>query len=285
MRETLCAESPAKINLRLEILKKRDDGYHELRTVFQKISLYDTLHFTLKKATGVTMTTDDPDLPVGKTNLVHRAVVAVLERSDYEGGVHIRLEKRIPLGGGLGGGSSDAAAALKAMNQLLGNGLSRKELMEIGKGIGADVPFFLAEGAAIGTGIGDRLRKIALPSLWYVLINPRFEVSTRWAYQNFVLTKRRFHLNIRKFTKTPRQICNILQNDLEEVVAGRYPQIRTMKGILSSVGALGVLMTGSGPTVFGIFPGEKDAREAKEKVKRMVRRKRWRVLSASGISV
>jgi len=285
MPETLCLESPAKINLRLKILRKRDDGYHELRTVFQKISLHDTLHFTLKKGKGITITTDDPDLAVGKTNLVHQAVAAILKRSDYQGGVHIQLEKRIPVGGGLGGGSSDAATALKAMNRLLGLDLSRKELMEIGKGIGADVPFFFIDGAAIGTGIGDRLRKISLPSLWYVLINPRFEVSTRWAYQNFILKKKRFRLKVVRFIQNPRKISRILQNDLEEVVAGQYPQIGTMKKILSRVGALGALMTGSGPTVFGIFTGEKEAREANERVRRILRGKGWSVLSASSISV
>ena len=163
MTETLHLESPAKVNLRLEILKRREDGYHELRTLLQKISLHDTLHFSLKKEKGVSINTDHPKLPIGKDNLVYKAAQSMLKVSDYKGGVCIEIEKRIPLGAGLGGGSSNAATTLKAMNQLLKSNLSKKELMEMGLEIGADVPFFFLEGAAIGLGIGERLKKIKLP--------------------------------------------------------------------------------------------------------------------------
>ena len=253
MTEALHLKSPAKVNLRLEILRRREDGYHELRTILQKISLQDTLHFDLKKEKGISITTDHPDLSVGKSNLVYRAAQSILKRSDYKGGVRIEIEKKIPLGAGLGGGSSNAAATLKALNQMLRLKLPKKELMRIGLGIGADVPFFLVEGSAIASGIGERLKKIDLPDLWYVLIYPNFEVSTRWAYQNFVLTKRRFHFKFHKFPKTPEEISSLLGNDLEEPVSKEYPEIGVMKKMLYSAGALGALMTGSGPTVFGIF--------------------------------
>lgn len=284
MTGTLHLESPAKVNLRLEILKKREDGYHELRTILQKISLHDTLHFSLEKEKGVFITTDQPNLPVGKSNLVYKAVRSILKRTDYREGVCISIEKRIPLGAGLGGGSSNAATTLKGLNQLLEVGLSKKELMGIGLGIGADVPFFFLEGAAIGSGIGERLKKIALPNLWYVLIYPNFEVSTRWAYHNFVLTKVRFHLKLHKLSRTPKGIARILRNDLEEVVSERYPQIGIMEKILCSAGALSASMTGSGPTVFGIFPEEGSALKAFEGVKKMVRGKGWMVLNASSIT-
>jgi 4-diphosphocytidyl-2-C-methyl-D-erythritol kinase len=284
MVETLHLESPAKVNLRLEILKKREDGYHEVRTILQKISLYDTLHFCLEKEKWISITSDHPALPIGKRNLVHQAVQSILKRSSYKGGVRIKIEKRIPLGAGLGGGSSNAATALKALNQLLNMDLSTKELMGIGAEIGADVPFFFFKGDAIGSGIGERLKKIELPVLWYVLIYPNFEVSTRWAYQSSVLTKKPFRLKLQAFPRTPKGISRILQNDLEEVVSKKYPQIGAMKQIICSVGALGASMTGSGPTVFGIFQGEGNALQAYKRVKMMVRGKGWIVLKAHSIA-
>ena len=281
--EALRLVSPAKVNLRLEILKKREDGYHELRSILQTINLHDLLHFSLKKERGISITTDHPNLPVGKSNLVYQAVQSILKKSDYQGGVLIEIEKRIPLGAGLGGGSSNAATALKAMNQLLKIDLPKKELMRMGLEIGADVPFFFFEGAAIVSGIGERLKKIELPGLWYVLIYPNFEVSTRWAYQNFILTKRQFHFNLHKLLRTPNEISRLLWNDLEEVVSREYPQIGVMKKMLYSAGALGTLMTGSGPTVFGVFSEEGGALEAYKKVRKMVRGKGWIVLNAHSI--
>jgi len=284
MTNTLHLESPAKVNLRLEILKRREDGYHELRTILQKISLHDTLHFFLKKEKGVSITTDHPKLPVGKDNLVFRAAQSVLKVSGYKGGIHIEIEKRIPLGAGLGGGSSNAATALKGLNQLLKMDLSKRELMGMGLEIGADVPFFFLEGAAIGLGIGERLKKIKLPILYFVLIYPNYEVSTRWAYENFVLTNQRIHFNLHKFLRTPEGISRILLNHLEEVVSEKYPQIDIMKKILFSAGALGTLMTGSGPTVFGLFPEGKSAAGAYEKIRKLVGRKGWVVFNTHSIT-
>jgi 4-diphosphocytidyl-2-C-methyl-D-erythritol kinase len=283
MTDTIHLESPAKVNLRLEVLKKRADGYHELRTILQKITLHDVLHFSLKKERGISIKTTHPHLPVGKRNLVYQAVQSILNKSDYKGGVFIEIEKRIPLGSGMGGGSSNAATSLKAMNQLLRVNLSKKELMGLGLEIGADVPFFFSEGAAIVTGIGERLKKIELPGLWYVLIYPNFEVSTRWAYRNFVLTNKRFHFNLHGLLRSPKEISNLLLNDLEGVVSREYPQIGVMKKMLYSAGALGALMTGSGPTVFGVFSEEGGASEAYKKVKKMIRGRGWIVLNARNI--
>lgn len=283
MTDTLYWESPAKVNLRLEILKKREDGYHEIRTIFQKISLHDTLHFSLRQRRGVRITTDHPGLPTGKRNLVYQAVRSLLERSDYGGGVDVEIEKRIPLGAGLGGGSSNGATALAALNRLLKINLTQKELMEVGAEIGADVPFFLFEGSAIGSGVGERLRKITLPTIWYILIYPNFEVSTRWAYQNFILTKTKYHFNLHKLLKTPEGIVHLLWNDLEGVVSGEYSEIRIMKRMLASAGAMGTMMTGSGPTVFGLFFGEKQATEAYQRLKRKVRGRGWRIFQAHSI--
>ncbi len=283
MTDSLHLKSHAKINLRLEILKKREDGYHELRTLFQKISLHDTLRFSLKKKKGISITTDHPKLPLGKKNLVYEAAQSMFKGSGYKGGIHIEIEKKIPLGAGLGGGSSNAATTLIALNQLLGTNFSRKQLMEMGLRIGADVPFFFLKGAAVGLGIGEQLKKEKLPAVWYVLIYPNFEVSTRWAYQHFMLTNQRFHINLHRFLKTPQEISRILFNHLEEVVSKRYPEIRLMKEYLLSAGALGALMTGSGPTVFGLFPEARSAAKAFEKVKGLIDGKGWVVFKARGI--
>ena len=284
MKELLHFESPAKINLRLEILRKREDGYHEIRTILQKISVHDTLYFSLRKEKGVSIKADHPNLPIGKGNLVYKAVQSVMRESGYRGGILVEIKKRIPLGAGLGGGSSNAATTLKAMDQLLNLKVSRKRLMEMGLEIGADVPFFFFGGAAVGSGIGERLRKIELPVLWFVLIYPNFEVSTRWAYQNFVLTNERIHFNLQKFTKTPEGISHILLNHLEEVVSEKYPQIDNMKKILCSAGALAALMTGSGPTVYGIFSDGKSATEAYARIKELAKRRGWIVLKAQSIT-
>jgi len=267
----------------LEIFKERKDGYHEVRTLLQKIDLHDTIQFSLKREKGITISADHPDLPVGEANLVYPAAQSMLTKADYPGGVHINIEKRIPLGAGLGGGSSNAATTLKALNQLLKMGFQKEELMKMGVRIGADVPFFFLDGAAIGSGIGERLKEIKLPALWYVLIYPNFQVSTRWAYQNFVLTKRRFHSNLHRFLNTPKGISDILWNDLEEVVSEKYHDITIMKKVLLDAGALGALMTGSGPTVFGVFSQKEGSLKAFQKVKRNVIRKRWVVLNTHSI--
>jgi len=283
MVKALRLKSPAKVNLRLEILRRREDGYHEVRTILQKISLSDTLSVSLKKEKGISISTDHPRLPIARGNLVYRVAQMILKKSEYKGGLHIDIRKEIPLGAGLGGGSSNAAATLKALDQLLEIGLPTKELMKMGLGIGADVPFFFLDGAAIAAGVGERLRKIELPDLSYVLINPNFEVSTRWAYQNFILTKRHFHFNLQGLVKTPEGISRLLWNDLEGVVSHKYPQIEEMKKMLLSAGALGALMTGSGPTVFGVFSGKREAEKAFKKLEHKVRRRGWIILKTHSL--
>ncbi len=285
MGHALRLDSPAKVNLVLEIVGKREDGYHELRTIFQKIDLHDTLRFSLQREKGIRIATNHASLPTGRGNLVYRAAEAMFARSGYDGGVSIRIQKRIPLGAGLGGGSSNAATTLKALNGLLKAGLGRRDLMALGLSLGADVPFFFMKGSAVGTGIGERLRQTTLPELWFVLIYPNFEVSTRWAYENFVLTKNRFQYKIHKFLKTREGVSRALRKDLEAVVSARHPQIQVMKEMLYAAGALGALMTGSGPTVFGIYADEGGASEGYQKIKRMVRGKPWVVLRANSISV
>ena len=287
MKRTLQLKSPAKVNLRLEILRKREDGYHEIRTVFQKIRLSDTIDFSLREEEEIVVTTDQPGLPVGRNNLVHRAASAFFSRCGYRGGINIHIAKRIPLGAGLGGGSSNAATTLKALDRLLDVGLSGRELAAMGARIGADVPFFLADrGSALATGIGERLGRIDLPELWFVLIYPNFEISTRWAYQNFdehfQLTKRPFRLKIQSLV-TPEDVSRILKNDLERAVSKKFHQIEEMKENLASAGALGSLMTGSGPTVFGIFAEEGEASRVHRRILRTVKKNGWIALKTRSL--
>jgi 4-diphosphocytidyl-2-C-methyl-D-erythritol kinase len=284
MKKTLRLKSPAKVNLRLEIVKKREDGYHEIRTLFQKMDLCDTIHFSLGREEGISITTSQPLLPVDRRNLVYRASQAIFSRLSYQGGVAVHIDKKIPLGAGLGGGSSNAATTLQALNQLLGGRLSLEEMMAMAVRIGADVPFFLMEGgSALATGIGERLEKVELPTLWFILIYPNFEVSTAWAYQNIRLTKETVHLKIQEFLSTPDKITRILKNDLEQVVSGKFPQIDQMKDILTSAGAIGSLMTGSGPTVFGIFPEKGEALRAYRDINKRVRANGWIALKARSL--
>src|SRR4030042_659861 len=193
IKKTVRRESPAKVNLMLRVLRRRKDGYHDIKTIFQKISLCDTLWFSLKRAGGVSISTSDLTLPTGEGNIVHRAALLVLNRSDYKGGIAVKIRKRIPIAAGLGGGSSNAATTLQALNQLLHLELTRKELMSMGLKLGADVPFFLMKGSALGSGVGERLQEIHLPKLWYVLINPNFEISTASVYKKMIFTKMPFH--------------------------------------------------------------------------------------------
>ena len=283
MKKTVQLESHAKVNLMLRVLRRREDGYHDIKTIFQKISLHDTLWFTLKRTGGVSISSNNLNLPPGEGNLVHRAALLVLNRSDYKGGIAVRIRKKIPMGAGLGGGSSNAATTLRALNQLLRLELPRKELMSMGLKLGADVPFFLMKGSALGSGIGERLQEIQLPELWYVLINPNFEVSTALVYRKLILTKMRFHYRIQKFFRTPKEIFHLLHNDLEKVVSREHPEINEMKECLNAAGASATLMSGSGPTVFGIFLEEGGASKAYRTITKRVRGKGWRVLRAQSV--
>lgn len=277
-------KSPAKVNLTLKIFSRRKDGYHDIETILQKIDLCDSLKFSLKRKKGIDIATNHPLVPKGEKNLIYRAAKSIFEKIDYRGGLQISIIKKIPIGAGLGGGSSNAATTLLALNCLLNLNLPQKLLSEMGLEIGTDVPFFLFHGDALAKGRGEKLEKISLPKLWYLLVYPNFEVSTRWAYQNFVLTKKKFHFNNQWLFQSPEDISKILWNDLESIVAKRYPVINTMKEILYSVGALGSLMSGSGPTVFGIFQEEFDLLEAYKKITKMVRGKGWRVIKAQSLN-
>ena len=266
---TIELTSYAKVNLRLDVLGKRADGYHEIRTVFQKISLADELSIAIAKS-GIEITCDNPRVPLNENNLAYRAAHILLKNHKIRDGVSISIKKRIPIAAGLGGGSSNAASALMGINQLFELRINPQELMRTGKDIGADVPFFIFGESALATGIGDKLEPLeVIPPLWFLLITPDFPVSTAWAYGNIRrgLTNANNNITISKCINHLQDITTILSNDLEHVVISRYPLIQEIKDALLAEGARGSLMSGSGSTVFGIFESEAGAQEAYAQLK------------------
>lgn len=263
--------SHAKINLGLYVLGKRPDGYHDIWTIFQELEFHDVLYFT-KRDAPLTLTTNHPTLPVGDENLVCRAARAFAQKTGCPTQLAIHLEKQIPLGAGLGGGSSNAAAALCGLNQLFQVGASREELAALGATLGSDVPFFLHGGTAIGTGRGEQIEPLPdLPPCWILLINPRIHVSSAWAYKNINLKLTNFPTKNNVFLQQHNAVTDALrtlENMLEESVISHYPIIASIKNRLLEEGAEWASMSGSGSTVFGVFKEKELAEQALRQIER-----------------
>lgn len=263
--------SPAKINLFLHVIGKRPDGYHNLFMLMGCISLFDTvfLDFSVKR---LNVSCEHPQVPDGETNLAFKAAEEFFRCMGKEDGVRITIKKKIPVGAGLGGGSSNAASVLSGLNNYYGQPLSTDKLMSIGLSIGADVPFFLFGRPAIATGIGEKLNyyKYFQPCR-VLLINPGYVVSTAEIYKklNFRLTKCEKTLKEHNFDDMRFDVERHLHNDLEAVTASIHPDIYLIKKQLVKYGADGALMSGSGPTVFGLFFNFKEAKRAYDHFKTM----------------
>ena len=259
------ARAYAKINLGLEVLYRRSDGYHEIRTMLQTVELYDRLSFQIRDS-GVELVTDDPELPKDEGNLVVRAARLLAEEVEETRGATIELEKTIPAGRGLGGGSSDAAVTLLALNELWQAGLSELDLCRLAARIGMDVPFFLVGGMALGVGRGEEIFPLECQvEVPVVLILPDFAISTAEAYGNLILTKREPSLKLRDLALSclgGRKELLDLVNDLEYATLDYTPAIHKYKEQLLELGASLSLMSGSGSAVFGIFDNEALARSA-----------------------
>ncbi len=262
---SLTLSCPAKVNLYLKVVGRRPDGYHDLVTVMQPLTLADELVLSLTSA-NISLDCNRPDLPVNNNNLAIRAAMAFQEATSQTFGVHLRLTKNIPVAAGLGGGSSDAAGVLRGLNRLRGQPLSSNRLHQVARSLGADVPFFLLSGSALGQGIGDKLSPLILPADWFVLLNPGFPVSTAWVYGNlqppFAVPQKDFFDRLAQEHPT-----HWLHNDLEAVTLTRYPELADLKRLILNEGALGTLMSGSGPTVFGIFKEKSVAVQAADRLK------------------
>lgn len=259
----MLVRAPAKINLYLKILGKREDGYHNIYTIMQKVSLYDIIELQFIKKNRIIVETDCADIPCGENNLAFKAASIFFAHLGEEKGIKIFIKKRIPSGAGLGGGSSDAGAVLRALNKLLGAGFNRVEMLKLAEKVGSDVPFFVHPcKSAIVEGRGELLTPIALEEKWYLLVKPPFSISTAWAYESFdklkiVLTKhvksfKIFNLNKRDFLKR-------FTNDLEKVCMKEFPVLKEIKKRLMASGALNAVMSGSGSTMIGIYNSRDEA--------------------------
>ena len=266
--------APGKINLILRVLDRRSDGYHEVWSLMQTVGLYDELRIAIRPGSSPTidLQCDDATLAVDQTNLVSRAAALVLERAHRQVSVSIDLQKRIPMGAGLGGGSSDAAATILGLNHLLGLGWSRPVMSEIGQALGSDVPFFFAAPTAVATGRGEQVRPVAIAeSRWVLLVNPGFAVDTQWAYQQLASSRRMVapvHESTQRLGRQPvlkwEDIMDAAANDFEPPVCGAHPILRDIKMRLSEAGADVALLSGSGATVFGVFRDNARASQAHE---------------------
>ena len=251
---SITLKAPAKINLCLSVLGRRPDGYHDVEMLMQMVGLYDEVTVAAASGAGVRISCDSDAIPPGEDNIAWKAGHALLKRAGSGAGLSITIRKAIPVAAGLGGGSSDAAAVLAAANEVLGIGLDREELAGIGAKLGMDVPFFFYGPTALAQGRGEMLTELLpMPKLQILLVNPGFETSTAWVYKNLNLrlTKK---VDCNKILRlTVKNIAAGLHNDLETVTAAAHPVIHTIRQALLAQGAAGVLMSGSGPTVFGIF--------------------------------
>lgn len=256
--------APAKLNLCLTITGLRPDGYHELISVFAPVSLYDIVKIE-EANSGINLYWSGRDLEDNTDNLVYKAALYFFEKTGINKGVRITVSKNIPVSSGLGGGSSDAASTLKALNRLWGNPLSRDELEKLALALGADVPFFILQKPAVARGIGEILEPIkAFPQAWYVIVSPRLMVSTAWVYKNVKLdlTKIENQDIVTCFSKEIFKNPDLLSNDLEPVTFKRHPFLKEIKISLLKLGAFNALMTGSGPSIFGIFRSSEEAYKA-----------------------
>lgn len=263
----------AKINLGLDVVRRREDGYHEVRMIMQTIHLYDRLKITKMKTPGIEIHSNLPFLPVNENNLVYKAGKLLMDEFGIREGVRVDLLKRIPVAAGMAGGSSDAAAMLYGMNQLFGLKLSRQALMERGVTIGADVPYCLMRGTALAEGIGEKLKQLPPMVKCPVLIaKPQISVSTKFVYQNLKLDEHTVHPDIDRLIQDIRNkdlqaAVRDMGNVLETVTIPNYPVIAQIKEQMMHSGAVNSMMSGSGPTVFGLFENEKQAKKAYDDMK------------------
>lgn len=261
----------AKINLGLDVVRRLENGYHEVKMVMQTVGIYDVLDFQRTDG-GIVITTDSGELPTDENNLIYKAAKLMLEKYHINEGVKIHLEKHIPIAAGMAGGSTDAAATMKGMNRLFDLGCTLRDLMELGVKIGADVPYCVMGGTALAEGIGEKLTPLAPAPDCYVLVaKPDINVSTKYVYEHLDAQEIGRHPDIDGMVEAIAEeslqgILDRMENVLETVTVKAYPIIQTIKDRMKELGAINSLMSGSGPTVFGIFVEKDMARRAYDKL-------------------
>lgn len=269
--ESIKLEAYAKVNLGLDVVRRLENGYHEVRMVMQTIGLHDSLRLEKAKE-GISLFTDSSEAPGDESNLAYKAAQLMKERYGITEGIVIHLQKRIPVAAGMAGGSTDAAAVLRGMNTLFSLGLSEQELCEAGVNLGADVPYCIIGGTALAEGIGEKLTVLPdVPDTWVLVAKPPIGVSTKYVYENLRLAEIERHPDIDGMVGAVREhslsgIIFRMENILEQVTEKKYPVITRIKSLMEENGAQKALMSGSGPTVFGIYGSREKAEEAAERL-------------------
>ena len=275
MKDRIQLKALAKINLGLAVLRRREDGYHEVKMIMQTISLHDDLEIRRIKTPEIQVKTNLYYLPTNENNLVYKAAKLLMDEFGIKEGVAIQLKKRIPVAAGMAGGSTDGAAVLWGMNQMYGLGLSRQELMERGVKLGADVPYCVQRGTALAEGIGERLSVLpSMPKCTILIAKPGISVSTKFVYENLHANdlKPEQHPDVDRMIEAMKEknldlLCERMGNVLETVTIPAYPVIQEIKEHMMACGAAGAMMSGSGPTVFGIFHSPVQAKAAMKDLK------------------
>ena len=271
--EKVVRKAYAKINFGLDVLRRRPDGYHEVKMIMQTVDIWDQLTFLRSSKPGITLRIAGAELPAGKDNLIVRAAELVMAERNLGEGVEIELEKRIPIAAGMAGGSTDAAAVFHGLNELFGLGMSPDRMKELGVKIGADVPYCIMGGTALSEGIGEKLTALPPPpECILVVAKPDINVSTKYVYENLHADQLTEHPDIDGMIQAIRDgslsgITQRMANVLETVTVKAYPVIHRIKTVMKETGAENALMSGSGPTVFGIFEDEAKAYEAKTQIR------------------
>ncbi len=263
--DSIRLKARAKINLSLDVLGKREDGYHDVRMVMQTIGIYDRLIITKIPEDEIRIQSNLFYLPINENNLIYKAAKLLKDEFGFSGGVDVNLNKFIPVAAGMAGGSTDAAATLFGINKIYELGLSQNKLMELGVQIGADVPYCIMRGTALAEGIGEQLSRLKpVPHMWIVVAKPPINISTKLVYEQLDMNDIIYHPNVNKMIQainkeSIEEIAANMGNVLERVTIPLYPIIDSIKNDMLSHGAINAMMSGSGPTVFGIFPNERTA--------------------------
>ena len=266
--DSVVIKAMAKVNLGLDVLRRRENGYHDVKMVMQTVNLYDTLTISKTENAQIIITTNTGELPLNEDNLIYKAAKLLSTHTGKEYGVKIHLDKQIPIAAGMAGGSTDAAATLLGLNALYDLGLNKEELAKIGVKIGADVPYCIYGGTCLSEGIGEVLTKLPdAPDCFVVIAKPGIGVSTKYVYENLHIETVKDHPDIDGMIDAIKAdnldgVAQKMENVLETVTIKRYPEIAVMKECLLENGAEYALMSGSGPTVFGIFKEEEKAKRA-----------------------
>lgn len=274
MKDRIQLKAYAKINLGLDVVRRREDGYHEVRMVMQTVQLYDKLTLNVLEEDDIRIKTNVDFLPVDESNLVYKAIKMLKDKYNIKQGMEIDLFKCIPVAAGMAGGSTDCAAALVGASRLFGLNLSNQDLMELGVKLGADVPYCIMRGTALSEGIGEVLTQLSpMPECFILIAKPPISVSTKFVYEHLDIAGVQKHPDIDGMVQAIKEgslagIAERMENVLETVTIPAYPVIEEIKNVMKEQGAMNALMSGSGPTVFGIFESEEAAQQAKKQIRK-----------------